>query len=320
MKYVFSFLIFAFLLFSVAGDAVSINRNNVDRVVYQGLEVDEVDLTLVLFVIHFDVSIREAESWGYFPDANGDYVVDGKDYESVFNAAVAEDPTLEGAFTYSGILRDMTYPLNRRTTEIKDKLTKAVGAENAMLVTEEDLQKISFLELDNEGISSLKKGDFEWLTGVIRLNLASNGLSDITHLAPSAYAPSEAHGLKKMQELNLNKNDIVDISVLSRFPSLRKLDVAHNNVSDVSALQGLSNLWSLNLAANDIKDITALGQMSALYDLNIAGNPVGSLAPLLNSPRLRHLTVSVSTIISSTENTETIAALREKGVTISPIF
>jgi hypothetical protein len=81
-------------------------------------------------------------------------------------------------------------------------------------------------------------------------------------------------GLTNLTELDLEYNQISDISVLSWLTNLRHLDLDGNQISDISALSGLTNLESLRLVFNQISDISDLSGLTRLSRLILFSNPL----------------------------------------------
>ena len=57
------------------------------------------------------------------------------------------------------------------------------------------------------------------------------------------------------------KNDIKDITSLSKLTGLQSLNLEENYVSDVSSLSNLINLYELKLATNEIRDIRPIQEL-----------------------------------------------------------
>ena len=71
-------------------------------------------------------------------------------------------------------------PVNERTQQVQDAIVAAVsGIDSADDVTDTHLAAITKLNLRAKGISALKTGDFEGLTGLTDLNLYGNELSSL---------------------------------------------------------------------------------------------------------------------------------------------
>ncbi len=70
-------------------------------------------------------------------------------------------------------------PVVDRTTEVRDAIVTAAGANSAADVTDAQLAAITSLNLRSKGITALKSGDFSGMTGLTNLNLYGNELSSL---------------------------------------------------------------------------------------------------------------------------------------------
>ena len=112
--------------------------------------------------------------------------------------------------------------------------------------------------------------DLEPLT---ELDLENNNISDISALA----------GLNNLKILTLKNNNIRDISAMAGLSNLLRINLEDNNISDISALAGLSNLEWLNLWKNNISDISALAGLSSLQELHLSFNNISDISALVNN-------------------------------------
>ena len=101
------------------------------------------------------------------------------------------------------------------------------------------------------------------------LTIRHNGLTDISGL----------RGLR-LYLLDLNNNDIDDLTPLEEMDSLRELRLEQNNISDIRALGGLSNLGECILSGNRISDLTPLRELTGLYSIILNGNQISDISPL----------------------------------------
>jgi hypothetical protein len=93
--------------------------------------------------------------------------------------------------------------------------------------------------------------------------------------------------LTNLRTLDLQANEISDISVLSGLTNLTTLALGRNQISDISALSGLTNIEWLNISNNEIRDISPLSTLSSLttliIDIELDENNPGLLARILPS-------------------------------------
>ena len=162
-------------------------------------------------------------------------------------------------------------------------------------MTQDNIDSITTLELDNNSINSTEKirniNGIEKFTKLTHLDLAFNNISDISKLQALTeleYLSLEANNisnidaiseLEKLQTLYLDYNDITAIPSLN-WPSLTYLDLSTNKLADISNLSSLSNLEKLYLLnytysgvdsdrANGIADITTLEELENLTTIDV---------------------------------------------------
>ncbi|ELK3068464.1 InlB B-repeat-containing protein, partial [Listeria monocytogenes] len=103
--------------------------------------------------------------------------------------------------------------------------------------------------------------------------------------------------LTNLEYLNLNGNQITDISPLSNLVKLTNLYIGTNKITDISALQNLTNLRELYLNEDNISDISPLANLTKMYSLNLGANHnLSDLSPLSNMTGLNYLTVTESKV------------------------
>lgn len=96
--------------------------------------------------------------------------------------------------------------------------------------------------------------------------------------------------------LELDNNQISDISILSNFLSLVILGLDDNQIDDITPLTGLTNLSQLFLARNQISDISPLTGHTALYQLWLQGNQIDDITPLSLCTGIANLEISSNLI------------------------
>lgn len=111
------------------------------------------------------------------------------------------------------------------------------------------------------------------------LNLDNNEIDDISPLA----------GLSGLERLMLSNNDITDISAVENLKNLASLQLNYNNISDISRISGLVSLESLGLAGNKIVDISALKNLRNLTALSLSDNQISDISVIGRLFRLKEL-------------------------------
>ena len=111
------------------------------------------------------------------------------------------------------------------------------------------------------------------------LELEANNISDLSALAK----------LTELEWLALNYNNISDISPLAGLTRLEQLYLGRNNISDISPLAGLTRLEQLYLGHNNISDISPLAGLTRLELLNLQYNRISAISPLARLTGLKWL-------------------------------
>ncbi len=140
------------------------------------------------------------------------------------------------------------------------------------------LTKLEYLNLNHSRrVYDYSLSPLSGLTGLRRLRLAENRISDVSSLA----------GVINLERLDLPRNEIVDISPLSGLTGLRELYLHANRISDVSSLAGLINLEWLDLRVNQIADISSLDGLAAHTHISWVENPGAPIGgPKIEGPWL----------------------------------
>lgn len=112
------------------------------------------------------------------------------------------------------------------------------------------------------------------------LNLNYNNITDLTPLA----------GLTKLQELEVASNKLHSIEPLGALTELTRLDVSQNKLSNLKGMEKMAKLERLDAQDNRISDISALPPgAEELRQLNLANNRLSDLSPLASELWLREL-------------------------------
>ncbi len=84
--------------------------------------------------------------------------------------------------------------------------------------------------------------------------------------------------LKSLKCLNLENNQLSDISPLINLCNLEKLNLDNNLINDISPLKDLRNLTELRLYRNQISNISSLKGLKNLNILDLQNNPLEELS------------------------------------------
>ena len=130
------------------------------------------------------------------------------------------------------------------------------------------------------------------LTNLTRLDLYNNNIScnsdSASTINNSSLEPLREH--RKLTELNLGKNRIMDLSPLSALVKLTTLNLSRqlglSRLTDITPLSQLTSITTLTLRKNRVVDITVLSNLIQLTDLDLSNNKIVSLDALENLHQL----------------------------------
>jgi Leucine-rich repeat (LRR) protein len=149
-----------------------------------------------------------------------------------------------------------------------------------------DVDSITVLRAVDKDIISLV--GLEYFTSLYDLNLDQNDISDISPIS----------SLSSLHKLYLQGNPLSEISPLSNLVSLQILDLGWCYISDITSLSNLTSLTSLNLFMTiNITDISPLSGLTNLTSLELYENKITDLAPLAGLVNLVILDLGYNEII-----------------------
>ena len=156
---------------------------------------------------------------------------------------------------------------------VEEALGKPAGAP----IRKYEMEWLKSLDARRRGVESLKglqcATELEWL------NLDNNQISDVSPLA----------GLTDLTYLSLQENQISDVSLLADLTALAWLELNVNQISDVSPLAGLTALEQLGLGGNQISDVSPLAALTTLPRLHLSHNQISDVSPLAALTTLKSL-------------------------------
>ena len=189
-----------------------------------------------------------------------------------------------------------------RTAAVIQAITRAAGYASIAecdQVTDDQLARIADLSFVGQGISSLKAGDFDGLSGLTRLQLSSNEITalpgglftDLVSLRFLFLASNRLTdlpenlftGLGKLEYLDLTHNRFTDLpeGLFSGLSNLNQLGLHRNELTRLSreTFAGLAKLEQLNLSSNDLRELPAglFSGLSNLKDLRLGSNRLNRL-------------------------------------------
>jgi Leucine-rich repeat (LRR) protein len=119
-----------------------------------------------------------------------------------------------------------------------------------------------------------------------------NEVLDFVEFEPVILGIANIDGIENLESLrflNLNSNNISDLSPLENLSDLRKLYLRYNEIDDISPLGLLNNLTDLGLGNNSINDLTPLSNLEDLKYLYLAYNSVDDISPLQTLTELEEI-------------------------------
>lgn len=139
---------------------------------------------------------------------------------------------------------------------IRETLGKASGN-----LTCADMASLTELRAREQNISSLE--GLQHAVNLVWLDLDKNEVSDVAPLV----------GLNKLELLNLNNNQISDLTLFANFTSLRDLYICCSNTyTDISPLASLTNLEELAIGGQDRGGISILANLDNLKSIWVESN------------------------------------------------
>ncbi|XP_051740044.1 toll-like receptor 13 [Ctenopharyngodon idella] len=214
--------------------------------------------------------------------------------------------TLQMYSNYISFIEDFAFK------DLKSLKTLMIGSNRLVLngYFKKDLQKLTILDLANNKLDSVHRGDFESLKSLKNLSLPDNQISFIE--------AGSFDGLTNLIFLNLQSNKLsrgsIKDSVFSRLPNLKTLLLNNNYISydnqkalDYPPFQNLRKLKTLNIFSQGHKGMRYLPSnlfkgLSSLEDLQAENLNINSLDPdtFTYTPYLWVLDLSRNELLSLT--------------------
>lgn len=120
--------------------------------------------------------------------------------------------------------------------------------------------------------------------------------------------------LRRLRYLNLNYNDITNLTSLYRLNYLETLEIRSNRVESLEPLAGLVNLKSLLAGNNHVQSLKPLAALNQLEVLDLSQNNLKSITPLRSVTGLQSLNVA-NNALSNLSGIETLTELEELNAT-----
>lgn len=146
------------------------------------------------------------------------------------------------------------------------------------------LPSLQKLTLDDCALSSIDA--LSIASNLTYLNLNNNNIRNITVLG----------SLAALQELYLKNNAVTDLSALSALNKLSTLDVSYNTVSSSASICVINSLTWLDISNNTITSLDGLGNLTGLTHLSAAYNGLTEVTQLASCAALTELDISNNSI------------------------
>jgi len=157
------------------------------------------------------------------------------------------------------------------------------------------MESLTYFAADGLGIADLT--GLEYAVNLNVLNVENNDLSDLSAVA----------GMTQLEELWAANNKFDDTSNLAVLQGLTSLTALHlgnwdcpddGNISDLGFLGGLTNLQQLYLGQHDISDISILDNLTNLSVLWLPGNQITDISSLAGLSNLQELYLQGNLIVT----------------------
>ena len=119
--------------------------------------------------------------------------------------------------------------------------------------------------------------------------------SQLTHLTLNEVtfsSISEIPNPGTMRHLRISSNQsLYDLEGIERFTALEHLEIERNQVSDISPLSALVDLKGVQIFYEPVSDLTPLAGLDALEVARFRSLGTHDFSPLYNKPKMRHLSL-----------------------------
>ena len=96
---------------------------------------------------------------------------------------------------------------------------------------------------------------------------------------------------KDLEWLDIDNNNLTDLSVLSSLTNLKHVYFQGNNVSSLDFAKGLTKLEEINCYGNNISDLTPISSLTNLTEFWGGNNPITNIEPLRNLTNMEYLSL-----------------------------
>ncbi len=153
-------------------------------------------------------------------------------------------------------------------------IAEALGKDPGTEITEADMQRLTRLDADEQGIRDLT--GLEFATNLERIELRRNQISDLTPIAE----------LTRLNNIKLRGNLISDVSPLAELVNVDWLGLEENAITDLSPLKDLIKLNGIGISGNPITNVAPLASLISLERIDAWRAPITDFSPLAKLPKL----------------------------------
>lgn len=139
-----------------------------------------------------------------------------------------------------------------------------------------------------ESVSEITIGGERYSTDLTYLDLSGKGLNN--------YDLQNLIYMTKLERIELSDNNLSDISVLGKIPSLREIDADNNSIEDISFLEDLPNIEIVVMNNNRIKDISVFLRFTTIKKIWMCDNQIGDISPIAQNKGLTEFGINGSYI------------------------
>jgi len=139
---------------------------------------------------------------------------------------------------------------------------------NTEPLTADDVKNISQVVGKGKGIKSLE--GLQHCKALMKIDLEKNEIVDL----------SPIKDLKQLQYVDLSSNKIEKLDPIAGLVQSQYLQFSKNAISDLSPLREMSNLRSLYFADNQIKSVEPIAGLKKVWSLDVSGNPIEDPSPI----------------------------------------
>ncbi len=150
---------------------------------------------------------------------------------------------------------------------------------NTEPLNEADVKNISQVVGKGKGIKSLE--GLQHCKALMKIDLEKNEIVDLSPIKE----------LKLLQSIDLSSNKIETLEPISQLIQSQYLQLSKNAIVDLGPLRDMSNLRSIYIADNKIKSLEPVSGLKKVWTLDVSGNPIEDATPIANLKGLQSLSL-----------------------------